>query len=261
MKNLAFFTGGGSKGIAQVGMYKAALDLNIKFDAFIGISAGALNASILANDNSYKGIDILYELWKDFDSGIKKTKTANFIKLLFVGNIGKISSLEERVDLLKGRDLSSTNHPLAIITTRVKDLSTTIWDKGEMSKILLASTAIPGVYPPVVLDDGFEHFDGGVGSINPVDIAKKIFPKYNIYIFDVTGEILYKPNMKPMELLGYVSAINQRNIAKYNNYDRTVKRHIRLPLPFSEIDPLDFNYYDELLNIGYKFAKVKLSEK
>jgi len=259
MKNLAFFTGGGSRGIAQVAMFEAALDLNIKFDAFIGVSAGALNASILANSPNHDGVKKLYKLWDSFDIGGGKNKFINVLKIIFVGNIGKVNKLKERVSSLSISDISESKFPLAIVTTKLDDLSTVLWRSGDLKEVLLASTAIPGVYPPVRLSDGYYHIDGGVGDIEIGKLISKNYSNYNVYIFDVTGDFSYNEEMSTFDLLKYISAKSQSILSKKSLENSRVKKYIKLPIPFSEIDPLDFSYSNELANIGYKIAKTKLS--
>jgi NTE family protein len=259
MKNLAFFSGGGSRGVAQVAMFEAALDLNIKFDAFIGVSAGALNASILANYPNHEGVKKLYKLWDSFDIGSGKNKFINVLKIIFVGNIGKVDNLKERVSSLEINDISESKLPLTIITTKLDDLSAVLWRSGNLKDVLLASTAIPGVYPPVMLSDGHYHVDGGVGDIEIDKMISKNFTNYNIYIFDVTGDFSYKEGMNTFDLLKYISAKSQSVLSKKSLENSRVKKYIKLPLPYSEIDPLDFSHTDELSLIGYKIAKAKLS--
>jgi len=259
MKNLAFFTGGGSRGVAQVAMFEAALDLNIKFDAFIGISAGALNASILANYPNHDGVKKLYKLWDSFEIGGGKNILIDVLKIIFVGNIGKVDKLKERVNSLSINDISESKYPLAIVTTKLDDLSAVLWKSGNLKEVLLASTAIPGVYPPVRLSDGYYHVDGGAGYIELDKIISKYYPNYNAYIFDVTGDTSYKKEMSTFDLLKYISLKSQSVLSKKSLENSRVKKYIKLPLPFSEIDSLDFSYSNELANIGYKIAKTKLS--
>ena len=65
-------SGGGSKGAYQVGALKYILgECNIKYDAFCGVSVGALNCAFLSMfkfNEEKESINLLLDIWNNLDS-------------------------------------------------------------------------------------------------------------------------------------------------------------------------------------------------
>ncbi len=66
-----------------------------------------------------------------------------------------------------------------IWTTNTKTWKFLLFDKGDLTPILLASVSIPGIFPVVHYQDHV-LMDGGATNNFPVDIAKKRYPKNDI---------------------------------------------------------------------------------
>lgn len=256
-KNIAVFTGGGSRGVAQLGMYKAALDSGLTFDGFVGSSAGALNSAALSIDPRYETIKKLYKLYSNFESAINDKAPIKIAKFMLTGNIGSDKKLDKVLSFLDGRKIEDGLKPLIIVTTRLSDLESVSWSNGDLKNTLLASTAIPGVYPPILLEDGFYHTDGGVSNLTPISNAYSYFKNCNYYLFDVTSDYDFYPKMGSINLLKYISTKRSQKESALKLKDYKIKEHIKLPKPFSEIDPLNFEHSKNLINIGYKVAKYK----
>jgi NTE family protein len=60
--------------------------------------------------------------------------------------------------------------PLAVVATDLNAGKPAVFRSGELTPALLASTAIPGVFPMVRINDR-EHLDGGVVANTPLNIA------------------------------------------------------------------------------------------
>src|SRR5260370_11268121 len=60
--------------------------------------------------------------------------------------------------------------PLAVVATRINAGKPAVVRSGELAPGLLASTAIPGLFPSVRINDR-EHLDGGVVDNTPLDTA------------------------------------------------------------------------------------------
>src|SRR4051794_27240280 len=66
-KTAIVLSGGGNRGVAQVGMLRALVEAGVRPDVVIGTSVGSLNGTALARDPSAAGIDALTELWLGLD--------------------------------------------------------------------------------------------------------------------------------------------------------------------------------------------------
>src|SRR3954463_8601557 len=60
-------SGGGNRGVAQVGMLRALVEAGVRPDVVVGTSVGSLNGAGLARDPSPAGIDTLTEVWLGID--------------------------------------------------------------------------------------------------------------------------------------------------------------------------------------------------
>src|SRR5436309_11594578 len=57
-------SGGGNRGVAQVGMLRALVEAGIRPDVVVGTSVGSLNGAALALDPTAAGIDDLENVWR-----------------------------------------------------------------------------------------------------------------------------------------------------------------------------------------------------
>lgn len=189
------FSGGGGKGAYQIGAWKAIEELGLNITAVSGTSVGALNAALFATGTPAEGEAI----WKSIDKSKILTKRSSFERIADIGKMtGKVLeetdtygmmfgllggflqegffSREGLVSLLRendiarrvresGTDCFATCYEITseeCRTFKLNDLA-----PSEIVKVLLASSAIPGIFPPVDLRDGI-YFDGGIRDNTPV---------------------------------------------------------------------------------------------
>ena len=166
--------GGGSLGAIEVGMLKALVGSGLHADFVVGSSVGAINAGYYAGRPSLEGIAELDRIWRGL-------RTADVFPLSpvrgffgFVGwqdsllDPGALRRLLERA--LPYRKLEDTAIPCHVVATEVIDGREVVLSDGHVVSALLASAAIPGVFPPVERD-GRTLFDGGVASNTPIATA------------------------------------------------------------------------------------------
>src|SRR6266581_1038181 len=123
--------GGGARGAAQVGVLQALFEANLEAPiAIVGTSVGALNGASIAAYPSLAGTMMLREVW-----------------------------MSEQLRV-----------PLAVVATDLNAGKPTVFRSGDLTPALLASTAIPGVFPMVRIN-GRDHLDGGVVANTPLNIA------------------------------------------------------------------------------------------
>jgi NTE family protein len=83
---------------------------------------------------------------------------------LFAGH--KLESYFDR--LVEGRHFLDLNRQLVVVTTDVDSGERIVLRNGSLARALRASTAIPGIFPPVEIG-GRRLIDGGIGSPIPLD--------------------------------------------------------------------------------------------
>jgi NTE family protein len=82
-----------------------------------------------------------------------------------------VRNLINRAQALSGiTTFEQLRTPLAVVATDMNAGKPAVFRAGELAPALLASTAIPGVFPSVRINDR-EHLDGGVVENTPLDTA------------------------------------------------------------------------------------------
>jgi NTE family protein len=171
--------GGGARGAAQVGVLQALFEAGIEAPvAIVGTSVGALNASTIAAYPSLAGAMMLREVW------VSPQATAVFrahpLGVILSGIRRNLQSalpqrnvlrLIQRAQALTGiTTFEQLRIPLAVVATDLNAGKPAVFRSGELTPALLASTAIPGLFPAVRINDR-EHLDGGIVDNTPLDTA------------------------------------------------------------------------------------------
>ena len=180
-KRTAFvFAGGGSLGAVQVGMLEALVKEGINADFVVGASVGAINCAYYAGTPSAEGVAKLREIWfgirkEDVFPVSLKTTLASIVRrrnyLVDPGGLQELISSK-----LTFRDFSDAAIPCHVVATDIYNGYDVTFSEGDAHKAILASAAIPSVFPAVQYDDRF-LVDGGVASNTPVSTAVSLGAK------------------------------------------------------------------------------------
>jgi NTE family protein len=171
-------SGGGSLGAVQVGMLRALADHQIAPDLLVGASAGALNAAFVAGEGfSHTTIDRLEEIW----TGLRRQDVFPFALhrhlLALAGARPSLCSPDGLRRLIAAhvgyRRLEDAALPLHVVATDVLSGNEVTLAEGDPVAAVLASAAIPGVFPTVAVDDR-TLFDGGVADNTPISQAVEL---------------------------------------------------------------------------------------
>ncbi len=147
-------SGGSSLGALQVGMLQAVQESGIEPDLLVGTSEGALNAAFMGGGFTRARIARLADLWRsvrtlDVSAGLGWWSAVR--ALLGSGTLASPAGLKAIID----RNLPAWHAELAIPCAAVAaDLGTgraVVLGDGDLRRNVLASSAIPGVFPPVTL--------------------------------------------------------------------------------------------------------------
>lgn len=171
--------GGGARGAAQVGVLQALFEAGVDGPAaIVGTSVGALNGSAIAAFPSLAGTMMLREVWLSRQaaavfrahplgvilSGLRRDRVSALPQT-------NVRRLIDRAQTLTGiTTFEQLRVPLAVVATDMNAGRPAVFRAGELAPALLASTAIPGVFPSVRIDDR-EHMDGGVVENTPLSTA------------------------------------------------------------------------------------------
>ncbi len=161
--------GGGHLGAHEVGMLRALLERGIVPDLVIGTSIGAINGAFVAADPSATTVEALQGLWSsiqdaDVLGGSLFTRLQTFAKTRTHAhsNTGMRRLLEQALPVRRFEDLVV---PFQCVAASIERSQPRYFDSGPLVRAILASSAVPGLLPPVEIDG--EHFiDGGPVTSN-----------------------------------------------------------------------------------------------
>ena len=155
--------GGGAKGFAHLGAVLALNEMGVEIDFLGGTSAGALYGIT----TSYCDFDPEKIRFYANDSASNKLTRNDFTFPILSIMSGKkmINYLKKMMGETHLEDFWVTSY---CVSTNFSNASTRIHDSGVAWKQIAASIAIPGIYPPVVIDHQL-HVDGGVVDNLPIE--------------------------------------------------------------------------------------------
>lgn len=171
-------SGGGSLGAVQVGMLRALGDHGFAPDLLVGSSAGALNAAFVAgHGTSAASIDRLEGVWRSLRRQDVFPFAPHRHVLALAGlrpSLCAPDGLRRLVETHLTYDrIEDAGIPLHIVATDVLSGTEVVLDSGDPLDAVLASAAIPGVFPTVTVD-GRALFDGGVADNTPISQAVRL---------------------------------------------------------------------------------------
>lgn len=155
-------SGGGTRGFAHLGAFKAFEEAGIEFDMVAGTSAGSLFGALYATKMKYADMLTLA-------SGVKNSDFRN-AKLKFLPS--KMDNLNQLIkSIFPVRRIEELKIPFFAVSVDLKTGEEIHFKEGELAPILSGSCAIPGVYYPVKYKN-MTLIDGGVKNNIPADVLR-----------------------------------------------------------------------------------------
>ncbi len=262
-------SGGAALGASQAGMLRALIERGITPDLIVGTSIGAWNGLWVSFHPDLAGMDGLDAFWK----------TVTMMEL-FGGNVvNVVANLANKRPYLVPDDgmrhvfLRATRSgkfhddvtfeelpiPMKITASNLMRGETRIFDQGPVAPALFASSAIPGLFPPVMID-GEQYVDGGLLDNTGVSAAVEAGATVIYILSAIYAGALNSPVSNLAELL-------ERTIHVTASQDvyRAI-RHFADRAEFVVIEDnsagrrrsMDFGHAGELITSGYHAANVAL---
>jgi len=257
-------SGGASLGSIQVGMLKALFEAGIKPDFLVGTSVGAVNAAWIAGWPSGEGVAKLEEIWL----GLRREHVFPLGWAAATGLLGKTNHLFSNGALrnLLARNLpyERLEHaavPMHVVTSEVKTGRAVIISNGPAVPALLASCAIPGVFPPVTIGRR-ELADGGVANHSSIDAAVRLGAS-RIYVLPISYPWLHEEPTSAlgMALQALARMVAQRLESEVAAYREAAEITVIPPLEPMAVSPADFGHTAELIEHGYESARKMLAAR
>lgn len=196
-------SGGGARGALQVGAVRALLEAGVTPDVLIGTSIGAWNAAVLARFPFEEALSRMAEAWRQSQPAqilLGRESRSNMpppqalTGVLMLSAIRRVTqgypSLysdtgQKRLiaDLLDDVTFEELRLPLRVIASDLIFARHTIFDSGPVAPAVLASSAIPGIFPPVQIGENV-YVDGGALDNTNLELALTLGAR-RIFLLDV----------------------------------------------------------------------------
>ena len=258
-------SGGGSLGAMQVGMLQALTEAGVQPDLLIGTSVGAVNAAWIGGCPDHEGALRLGEIWRTLRrQDIFPLSPWSSARGLLGRSNHMISNLSFREVLAKHMPyerLEQAAVPVHVITTELKTGRSVLISSGPAVPALLASTAIPGVFPPVTIGRR-EFIDGGVANHTPIAAAIELGAE-RIFVLPVGYPWLRQEptNALGMALFALARFVEQKLDSEVSYYSHQADIQVLPTFEVPAVSPADFRHTDELMTRGYRSARRYLASK
>jgi NTE family protein len=168
--NAFVFSGGGNLGAIQAGMLKALLEVGVTPDVVVGTSIGSVNAAVLAADPTLEQANAICEGWTH-------VRSRNFFPLnpltvgkalMRQGSVFPSTSWRRYLEsVIPYERIEDASIPLRIAVTDYDDAAPVTLESGPVVDAVLASTALPTVFPPHPIGDHL-YIDGAFSEQLPL---------------------------------------------------------------------------------------------
>ncbi|MDQ6616082.1 MAG: patatin-like phospholipase family protein [Actinomycetota bacterium] len=246
--------GGASLGAVQVGMLEVLTEAGIEPDLIVGSSVGALNGAWSAKHTGPQGARMLRDVWLT----VRRRDVFPFSPVRIVrGLAGRSDHTVSSAPLARWLSVRAPFYqleqaaiPLHVVATDLMTGKPVVLSTGDAVDALLASAAIPGMFPPVEIN-GLLLVDGGLSANTPISQAVDRGADVVYVLPTITGEAGGRPASAASvtfqavaHLLGNASLSEIRaNASRCTLYVVPAPRSIG-------VSPFDFRHSRELMDLA-----------
>lgn len=264
-------SGGGARGFAHLGVYKALLELGIAIDWVGGASIGSIFGSPIAADWDYA---TSYQKTKHSFTKVKPFSDYTLPLVSLIRGRRMIRELEAQQPVY----IEDLPIPFFCVSSVLDSGALQIHESGWLPTALRASASMPGVLPPAVVDHRLT-IDGSVLNCMPVDIMKNK-PVGKIIAVDLSAHKSYrveytempsawavlagrflpffKKHRVPSLMTTILKATEIGTLAQVRQSGELADLLIKPPV--RQFGLTEVKAFDEVVNIGYESAKGQLTQ-
>jgi NTE family protein len=253
-------SGGANLGSLHVGMLRALLETGIKPDIVVGTSIGAVNAAHLAANPSLENLARLEECWCSVRArDIFPLSPVHNARALF--RRGAFFSphrwREFLTDRLPYRTFEETAVPLRITATDYEEGRSVTFDSGPVVDAVLASTALPAVFPPHEIG-GRCYLDGAISEQLPLKVALEA-GAHTVYVMAVSVPSPPLDRRSPLAILRHSLTILLFPRLRLDALDLPGEhpklRIVQVPSVATQVSLWDMSRHMELIGAAYEATK------
>jgi len=267
-------SGGGARGFAHIGVLKVLEQHNIPIDYIVGTSMGSIIGGSYAVgltpdeiEQNVQNVDwdkvFSDHSTREYTSYRRKHQDFDFFNIRRIGitsdglelSPGLIEgqSIELVLDRLAHPGFHIDNYdnfsiPFRAIATNLENGEPYVIDHGNLARAMRASMSIPGLLPPITIDNTL-LIDGGIGNNIPIDVARSLGADI-VIVIDVSAPLEDKKTIKSaLEITEQLTNILTRRTADEQLKTLTPNDVLIRP-ELKEFSSSDFSRYHELIETG-----------
>lgn len=238
--------GGAVLGAAHIGVLQAIEEHSISISAISGTSIGSLIAALYAFGKTPAEIkDIaLQTKWKNLSSLVLSRfglLSGDKIAQIIIENIGDV-------------DFDDAKIALNMVATDITTGERVVLNSANVAKSVMASSAIPGIFIPVEIDEKL-LVDGGLVENVPVNALRELNADYVIAV-DLNAKHSHKKPDGLIEVLlnTFDIVLNSATSTQLKSADFLVRPDL------SEFNAHSTSQIERLIEVGYEYAYKQLQE-
>jgi NTE family protein len=232
-------SGGGARGIAHLGVLKALNESNIYPDIISGTSAGSI-------------VGALYCAGYTPDESLKIVKDTNALSVFSPSfswkGLLKIDKLAKVLKDYLPASFEELKTPLFVAATEINKGEITYFNSGPLIPTILASSCIPVIFKPVVID-GANYVDGGILNNLPAEALKD---KADVIIgvsCNPNGRVTGLNNAKVLMERSALLAINGNTMKSKVLCDAFIE-----PKNLARFSGFNLSQAQDIFDVGYNFT-------
>jgi predicted acylesterase/phospholipase RssA/CRP-like cAMP-binding protein len=267
------YSGGGARGIAELGVLRAMREAGVPIDVAGGTSIGSIMAGA-----TMSGMDIAESTLGLRDALVDGKSPVDFTFPAISIAAGARVSLKMQ-DAARGLDIEDAWLNGFYVSTNLTRGEVMIHRTGPAWLGLRASFSIPGVFPPMRTAEGDLLVDGGVLDNMPVGIMRRLFDGVTVVAVDVgskrdirAGELpdtgvlsgwrwlmqRADPRVATPDIAGIIRVMMR--ITELGGSGSSDLGDLYIRPPVDGVAMLDFSAFDHLVELGYATASVAIEE-
>ncbi|MEZ4956365.1 MAG: patatin-like phospholipase family protein [Saprospiraceae bacterium] len=266
-------SGGGAKGMAHIGIYKALMDYGFPIDMVGGTSIGSIIAGLIAMGWSVEKIEDKCRGY--FMSNPTPLSDYNILPLISLLKGKKLDDM--LLHAFEDHEIADLNLNFFCVSTNLTRTTSSTHFNGNLRRSIRSSISLPGIFPPVI-HEGDLHIDGGIFNNLPIDIMGNLGVGRIIAVdFDLDQQaecnVAYMPSTwqiikdKFTKKLKYnipslMSTIIQATTlnSDFRSRQMRLQADIFLNPDLSRFGLMEWKKYDEIVEMGYRHTIERLKD-
>jgi NTE family protein len=246
MKIGLVLSGGGAKGMAHLGIIKALEEFGLKFSAISGTSAGAIAGAFYCS--GYKPDEILDII---VSMGFLKSIRPAWAWTGLLRMDGFKDVMEKYIVKRNFEDLKI---PLIVSATEIRHGKIVYFDTGELIPAVIASSSIPALFDPAILD-GNVFVDGGIMDNLPV---RPLVGRCDLIVGSHSNPVEQRFDIKNVKEVTERSLLIAINVN--TSHSKALCNLVIEPPELAKFSTFDLAKGKEIFEIGYQYTKKNFKD-